>query len=377
MKIGYDAKRVFHNWRGLGNYSRDLITGLEKYYPNNEYKLFSMDFHDPKALEFSKNNPNLEVIKPQTFFSRLFPSLWRTNYSKYFDDYQLDIFHGLSHELPKKRSNSKTKLVVTIHDLIFIRYPNYFPAVDRKVYMAKVKYACKVSDLIIAICEQTKSDLIEILNVPENKIRVAYQSCNPIFFKTLEDHVIQSVLKKYNIDEEYFLFVGAFEQRKNILTLIEAYNHFGKSKKLVLVGRGKSYKQEMIQKIDSLGLAENVIILEGLPLEDLPALYQGAFAFCFPSFFEGFGIPLIESLFSGTPVITTDGSCFPEVAGPGGLYCNPENSFEIAKAMNLLTNDPDLYRTLISEGKAHVSQFLPENTNRVMMSIYEEAINLK
>lgn len=375
MKVGYDAKRVFHNWRGLGNYSRDLITGLEKFFPGHDYILFSMDYTDQRALDFEEKNPRLKVVKPKTFFSRLFPSLWRSGYSKLFDEYELDIFHGLSHELPRKRNNSKTKFVVTIHDLIFIRYPEYFPAVDRKVYMAKVKYACKVADVIVAICEQTKNDLVEILEVPAAKIRVAYQSCNPIFFNKLSSDQIKNVLSKYSLNDEYFLFVGAFEERKNVLTLIDAYYHFGKSKKLVLVGKGKNYKKEMVKKITSLGLEDCVTILEGIPLEDLPAIYQGAFAFCFPSFFEGFGIPLIESLFSGKPVITTNGSCFPEVAGPGGLYCDPNNAFEITKAMELLSVDSVTYNKLSQEGLEHVSKFLPENTNKVMMDVYEELLS--
>ena len=99
--------------------------------------------------------------------------MWRSSYSNLFEQYDLDLFHGLSHELPRRKKDSKTKYIVTIHDLIFIRYPEYFPAVDRKVYMAKVKYACKAADIIVAICEANENDLIDILNVPEEKIRVA------------------------------------------------------------------------------------------------------------------------------------------------------------------------------------------------------------
>ena len=103
MRIGYDAKRVFHNWRGLGNYSRDLLVGLKNYFPGEEYILFSMDYQDERALRFEQMNPEFSIIKPSGLFSKLFPSLWRTNLSKEFDDQKLDIFHGLSHELPKKK----------------------------------------------------------------------------------------------------------------------------------------------------------------------------------------------------------------------------------------------------------------------------------
>ncbi len=376
MRIGYDAKRAFHNWRGLGNYSRDLLVGLKNYFPRDEYILFSMDYRDERALGFEKMNPEFSIVKPKGFFSKLFPSLWRSNFSNEFDEQKLDIFHGLSHELPKKRKNQKTKMVVTIHDLIFIRYPNYFPAVDRKVYLTKVKYACRVADIVIAICEQTKRDLIEILKVPKEKIRIAYQSCNSIYFNKIDSKRINQVKENYRLDKDYFLFVGAFEERKNILTLIDAYNHYGRQKDLVLVGRESRYLKAIEQKISSLGLKKNIKILKNIPLEDLPAIYQGSFCFCFPSHFEGFGIPLIESLFSGRPVITTNGSCFPEVAGPGGLYCDPNNSFEITKAMDLLTNDNVLYERLQREGRVHVEKFLPENTNSVLMNIYKEVLSL-
>ena len=253
-KIGYDAKRVFHNWRGLGNYSRDLIRGLKHFYPDNEYILYTPEYKDSRAKQFEAENSDLKIVTPSGIFGKLFPSVWRSNVSTVFKTDELDIYHGLSHELPPKKKNSKTKMVVTVHDLIVHRYPEYFNSVDRKVYMAKVKYACKTADLIIAICEQTKKDLIDILKVPEGKIRVAYQSCNQDFFDLIPKDEINKKLANHDIYGEYFLYVGAFEERKNVLALIEAYYHYGTSKQLVLAGRGKSYLTEIKEKIKSFAL---------------------------------------------------------------------------------------------------------------------------
>ena len=375
MKIGYDAKRVFHNWRGLGNYSRDLVTGLSHYFPGHEYILYSMDFKDERSVDFEQQNEQFIIRKPEGFISKLFPSVWRSRLSRYFQMDELDIFHGLSHELPKKVKGSKTKCIVTIHDLIFIRYPEYFPAIDRKVYMAKVRYACKTAEVVVAICEQTKTDLIDLLDVDASKIRVAYQSCNKIYFDETSEEKRKKVLSEYGITSDYFLYVGAFEERKNILNLIEAYFHYGTQKKLVLVGRGNKYLKKINKRIIELGLEKDILIIEGAPLEHLPVLYQGAFAFCFPSHFEGFGIPIIESLFSKTPVITTNGSCFPEVAGPGGLYCDPNKPFEIAKAMNQLTENEDTYNQLVNDGYEFVQKFRPEVTSSNLMKIYQDIVS--
>jgi len=171
MKIGFDAKRAFYNKSGLGNYSRSTIELLTKYYPSHEYVLYTPSTED--AIKF--NIPEkVKTFEPIRFFNKVFKSYWRTfQISNRISEHKLDVYHGLSGELPNKaHKKANTKLIVTIHDLIFLRFPELYKPIDRKFYYQKAKYACEIADRIIAISEQTKSDIIQFLGVEESKIDV-------------------------------------------------------------------------------------------------------------------------------------------------------------------------------------------------------------
>lgn len=378
MKISFDAKRIFHNFRGLGNYSRTLVSGLNKFYPENKYHLYSPELKDERAIEWKESHPDLIVETPKFFIAKKFSSFWRSLFlSLRLSKDSPDIYHGLSHEIPPFIKFTSIKTAVTIHDLIFLRFPHFFPWIDRIVYKKKFSGSCRNADIVIAICEQTKRDLIEFLNVPEEKIVVSYQSCNPLFYSLLPESKRNEVLEKYEINYEYLFYVGAIEERKNVKSILEAYI---KSKafnnvKLVLVGNGGQYKREIIDRVNELKLNDKVIFLSNVPNEDLPALYQSSKSFIFPSFFEGFGIPIIEALFSGTPVITSKGSCFPESGGPGSIYIDPNSIDELVTAIDSVSFDEDLRRNMISTGIEYVQKFKIENTTNDIMSIYEQLLN--
>lgn len=376
MRIGYDAKRMFHNWRGLGNYSRELVTGLKYFYPENEYLLFTPPFNDERGFNFKKDFGEDNVITPIGFLDNQFPSIWRRNLVTELKKNKIELFHGLSHEVPYGLKKNGIKSIVTIHDLIFIRYPEYFPWIDRKVYLSKIKHAIREVDLIIAICEQTKNDLINFLNVPAEKIRVCYQSCHEQYQNgPVDSHQINLIKSKYGLERDYFLFVGAFEARKNILNLIEGMSYFGTSKDLVIVGRENSFKMEIDLKIRQMNLENTARVLTNVPTEDLPALYSGAEIFCFPSFFEGFGIPIIEAMFCETPVLTSHGSCFPEVAGEGAFYVDPESPFQIGKALYELTKNPELLSRLKKGASKQVKKFTSQKTNKELYKVYLEIMS--
>ena len=182
MKIGYDAKRAFENQTGLGNYSRDLINIYSLSNPKFQILLFASKIFQNKRLDFLKLRNNIKIVEPKNFLYRFFQTIWRS-FGILIDlkNEKVDIFHGLSHEIPFGIDKTKIKTVVTIHDLIFLRLPQYFNFFDRLIYYYKVKYACKRSDKIIAISNQTKSDIVELFKIDSKKIEVVYQSCNSVF----------------------------------------------------------------------------------------------------------------------------------------------------------------------------------------------------
>jgi len=368
MRVGFDAKRVFHNFRGLGNYSRTLISGLSANYPENDLYLFTPDF---SAKTWIKNHPSLNVITPKKVFYKKFPSLWRSVFLRQdLSQYDLDIYHGLSHEIPPFMKGLKVKTVVTIHDLLFMRYPQNFSSIDRLVYKWKFTSSCHRADLVIAICEQTKRDIVDFLKIPEEKIKVLYQSCNPIFYNKLSAETKSHFRSKYSLPEKFILYVGALEANKNVINLIRAYKMATPSMPLVIVGKGAEYKKFMQKEMGELGIEDKVLFLDYIPFEDLPGLYQNAELFVFPSFFEGFGLPIVEAMFSGTPVITTKGSCFPEAGGKHTIYVDPHGPDELCYAMNKVLENPSLGLEMVQKGLEYVTKFTQRATSKELHQAY-------
>jgi len=376
MRLGFDGKRATQNFRGLGNYSRGLIEGLLDY-SSEEIFLYSPPVKDARALRWleQNKNPRLTLREPQNIIEKKIPSLWRS--FSIVDDLKkdnLDLYHGLSHEIPVGIEGVKCKSVVTIHDLIFLRYPEFFPLIDRITYKKKFSYACKNADMVIAICEQTKRDLIEFLGVDEKKILVHYQSCDPVFYDLKEFSHQKALMAKYGFDRPFILTVGAFEERKNQLALIEAFAKIANQveQNLILIGNGKKYLESCKKKVLDLGLSNRVFFLSNIPFDELPLFYQTADLFCFPSHFEGFGLPIVEALFSKTPVITSYGSCFPESAGPDSAYIDPLSVDDISKKMLSVLSDVSLQETMISKGYDFVQKFHRKNVNEKLLECYAQ-----
>ena len=374
MKIGFDAKRVFHNFRGLGNYGRNLLEGLGKVYPDNEYHLYSPVLTDSRSQDWIKKHSEFILHQPQGL-SKSVPALWRSFLlTSDLKKEGLDIYHGLSHELPQGIEKLDIKKIVTIHDLIYLKFPHYFPWIDRQVYNKKFRHACNIADTVIAICEQTRNDILENFNINPDKVVVKYQSCHHRFYKKLDSEKRESILSIYDLPKEYILFVGAIEQRKNILGLVRAMAHAKTDLNLVIVGDGnQKSKKELLETIDALKITNRVFIRSNITSTDLPAIYQSAKMFVFPSFYEGFGIPIIEAQFSEVPVITSEGSCFPETAGSdGAIFVNPHHHESLADAIDELSSNEDLRLQLIHEGRKHVEKFHRSNTTKELMKLYNE-----
>jgi glycosyltransferase involved in cell wall biosynthesis len=369
MKIAFDAKRAFRNSSGLGNYSRTIIRQLSEFYPENKYILYS-----PKGGNIDIDFPpgNTSSVFPSGFFSKIFTSYWRSySLGRILKQTQPDVFHGLSNELPMNIHKSGVKRLVTIHDLIFFRYPDLYQFIDRKIYHKKFLYASENADKVIAVSEQTKKDIIRYLGIPGEKIEVVYQSWDPRYNKKHTAEEIRNIRKKYDLPEEYILNVGTIEERKNLLQLIKALNEAKISIPLAVVGRRKKgYAEKVFEYIRDHRL-ENIYFLQSVPNEDLPALYQGASLFVYPSSFEGFGIPVLEALQSGVPVIAGKGHCLEETGGPESIYIDPFNVEEFGKAIRKVLNDRNLQKKMMDAGFLHAKNFTPEKTVSKLYSVYE------
>ncbi len=368
MRIGFEAKRVFHNKTGLGNYSRDLVRILSTFFAENQYFLYNPK--PQKTIHFLVNNENVFEKLPYSSFYKKFYNLWRQKrIVKDLVADKIEIFHGLSGELPSGLKKAKIKSVVTIHDLIFVRYPEFYSFFDRKIHFYKFKKAAQTADLVIAISEQTKKDIIEFLKIPETKIKVVYQGCHSVFKEQFSEMEMEIVKEKYNLPKEFILNVGTIETRKNVFSVVKAIENI--DAKLVIVGGKTSYIKIIKDFIIHKKMEDKVLFLEGLTIRELAMVYQMAKIFTYPSVFEGFGIPIIEALYSKTPVITTNSGVFPEAGGPNTIYVDPMNIIEMASKIKLLLSNEKLRNEISEKGYEFVQKFNDQNIANQIMTIYK------
>ena len=372
MNIGFEAKRVFHNKTGLGNYSRDLVRLMSQYFPENNYFLYN-----PKPSNvtlFEGNGKNIFEKLPTTPFYKKYYNLWRQKgIITDLEADKIEIFHGLSGEIPSGLKKKNIKSVVTIHDLIFMRYPHLYSFFDRKIHYFKFKKSAKNADLVIAISEQTKADIITYLKIPAEKIKVIYQGCQDVFKQHYSVEEKQEVALKYNLPQEFLLNVGTIEERKNALTIVKAIKDI--DTKLILIGKKTAYSDKIKTYIKENNLEEKVIFLKGLSSKELAITYQLATIFVYPSIFEGFGIPIIEALFSKTPVVSTNSGVFPEAGGPNSIYVDPTNVEEMQEAIKQLLKDENLRNEIAAKGLAFVQQFNDDKIAKSIHEIYLKTIN--
>ena len=374
MRIAFDAKRAYHNNTGLGNYSRTLIRDLAKYYPTNDYFLLN----PKKSKSHAFDQRNIHEILPQAFLSKTFSSVWRSKWA--VDDLKtlnIDLYHGLSHEIPINIQDTSIKSIVTIHDLIFERFPDQYNPIDVRIYRKKFGYACRYADRIIAISEQTKRDIIDFYKIQEDKIDVCYQSCDNIFNSHVSDARKREVAEKLALPKKFFLSVGSIIERKNLLNICKAMLTVGKvaDTPLVVVGQGEGkYRNTVVDFIHQNGLSNKVIFYENADRSDLPAIFSLSEALIYPSFFEGFGIPILEALSAGVPVITSSTSCLPEAGGDAALYADPSQPEEIAECMLRILNDEGHVSEMIRKGYLHAAKFSNENCAAKVMESYRKLI---
>lgn len=371
MKIAFDAKRALNNVAGLGQYSRILVNALLRDFPQHEYLLYT-----PKTKEFLLNEieGKYNLHFPSSGLSRKLPAYWRSfGITGELIQQQVDIFHGLSNELPLTIHKAKAvKKIVTIHDVIFLKHKDQYSAIDRQIYDYKTRYAARNADRIATISEETKQDLVRFYNIPDKKIEVIQPSCSPSFYKEVSFAEKEKVKAKYKLPASYILNVSSFFTRKNHRAIVEALDKI-KDKTdahVVFIGGQGNIKEEIVALIREKNLDNRIHLLSGVGNEDMPAIYQQAAAFVYPSYYEGFGIPILEALYSRIPVITTHGGCFEEVGGKKTIYIDPSDYNQLSEMILHVLTDENLRSAMIDEGFWHAETMRDSIFAQKMMKLY-------
>ena len=374
MIIGYDAKRIVRNATGLGNYCRTLVNDLAAVVPPAwQLRLYAPDPGRDDLRSQVPERPNLTYCYPSS--SRLGRALWRTK--GIVSDLRRDgvsLYHGLTGELPIGITQSGVRSVVTIHDLIFLRHPEYYPFVDRQIYAWKFRRTVREATHIIAISECTKRDIIEFGGVAEDRIDVIYQSCSPRFAADVSPQLAADVRARYALPQRFMLTVGTIEERKNVLLAVRSLPFLPADVHLIAVGRSTPYAQSVLDVAAREELAPRVHFLHGVPDADLQALYQMAEAFVYPSRYEGFGIPVIEAIHSGLPVVAATGSCLEEAGGPDSLYVSPDSPRDLAAAVSRVFRGNTEREARIARSRDYVRRFEGSDVAGQVLDIYRQLL---
>jgi len=363
MRIGIDANWLIYEKAGIGRYSDNLIKAILEHDRKNDYVLFFNFFQKPRQRlrdikNLIKNSKTPVEIEMSAFPVKIKQWLIGTKfplnrlYKKPIDLFYAPFFAGIPQVGWKKQ-------VVTIHDLAFIKFPDHRGKNISHYYLKRTKQAVKKSQKIIAVSQATKKDLINLLHVKSEKIKVIYESVDKIFHR---QKIPKTFLKRYPYTKnDFILSVCTLEPRKNLSRLVKAYATLPyavqKKFKLVLVGSKGWNIDELYKNILDLNLKDKIILPGFVSDEDLAYFYNAATIFVYPSLYEGFGLPVLEAMACGLPVITSNASSLPEVAGKAAILINPYKEEQIALAIRKVINSDNLQRTLRQKGLLQAKKF--------------------
>lgn len=375
MHIGIDIGAIAHK-SGLGRYVYNIVDNLTSIDEENEYTLFfnSLRGNIPDLSLFNNRSnvklciarfPNIsspdivEKVKNKVFY----PALLKKK--------DIDVFH-VPTGVPVFRKNMKT--ILTIHDLIHLIWPSQ----SDKYYIRNIRLFSKNTNIIIADSLNTKRDIMKLLDIEENKIKVIYPGVEERFKPITNQFVLDRVREKYKIEENFILFTGRLDPRKNIVTLIKAFHKLvydnGLKYKLVIMGEKKLDYKNLVDMIQELGVENDLIFTGYVPDEDLPVLLSAADLFVYPSFYEGFGFPPLEAMACGTPVISSNVSSIPEVVSDAGILIDPNSVDELVDAMYRVLTDLTLRRTLVEKGIERAKLFSWKNAALETLRVYKEIL---
>ena len=371
LVIAFDAKRIVSNATGLGSYGRTLVNDLTALDASVQWRLYAPSAGRDDLRGQIVPRPNLAFAYPRS--SVWMKALWRSHgiVSDLLRD-GVQVYHGLSGELPLGIRRSGVKSVVTIHDLIFLRHPEYYHWPDTSIYAWKFRQTIGQADRIVAISECTKRDIVELGQVDPERIQVIYQSCATRFASVPSSDDCAQVRSRYQLPARYVLSVGTIEQRKNMLLAVQALPLMPADVHLVVVGRATDYARQLTRYAEANGLMHRLHLLHGVPDSHLPALYAQAEAFVYPSRYEGFGIPVIEAIRQGLPVVACTGSCLEEAGGPHCLYVSPDDPAALAHALGQMLRGATERERRIELSRQYICRFDGNQAAETFLQLYQQ-----
>lgn len=358
-RFGFNKSGI-PNRVGSSEYCFKLLKYLERIDRENNYVVF-LPKSPTSDLPSESINWHYEVFKVIKFWT-----LWGLSKKIIRNKSKLNVFFSPTHYLP---INLSTPAVISILDVSYVKYPELFTKKD--LYKLKIwgKYSVSKADKILTISQSSKSDIIKTYGISGTKISVVYPGVREESVNYLS---MESLLKKFNINKEYILFVGTLQPRKNIKKLIEAFSKIETNADLVIVGRKGWMYEDILSAPQEMGIENRVKFIHDATDDDLPSFYKYAKFFILPSLYEGFGLPILEAMKNGCPVITSDTSSMPEAGGDASLYIDPNDTEDISKKMKNLLEDDKLREDLIKKGYVQVKKFSWEKSARETLAILDE-----
>jgi len=378
MRIGIDISRTIEESTGVGYYAKHLVSGLAKVDPDNDYLLYGI-FYDchPRGWKNASIPPSSNFrLHQRESPSWLVRRQW-INFGHYKEKLLggIDLLHSTAYTLPPV---SDTNMIVTIHDLSCFVLPQFHTSENCQFVTRNVHHASRRARFIIADSESTKREVKRFLHVPDEKIEVIYLAAAESFYREALPSSITKVKKTYRITKPYFLAVGSLEPRKNLsraLIAFKALIETGKVDYQFVIAGGKGWKNESFDTaLKRLNIDDRLVVTGYVAEEDLLPLYQGADVFLYPSLYEGFGLPVLEAMASGVPVVTSNTSSLPEVAGDAALLVKPMEVFDIYEAMEALATRPDLREECRRKGFKRSRIFTWEETARKTLTLYQKVL---
>jgi glycosyltransferase involved in cell wall biosynthesis len=375
MKIGIEAQRLFRsNKHGMEIVALEVIKQLQQIDNSNEYVVFAKEGEDMDCIS-ETSNFDIETVKGFSY-----PDWEQISLPKAANEHDIDLLHCTANTAPLFCNKP---LVITLHDIIYLEnisfsgsaYQN-FGNLYRRWVVPEVIQKCNA---IITVSEYEKNKIVEALQLPEEKIHVVYNAANKVFRVYDDQELLNNIRATYKLPKDFILFFGNTAPKKNTAGVLQAYAQLCKTTAnpmpLVITDCKAEYIARLLKDVDAEHLMEHIILPGYVPFDDMPYLYNLATLFLYPSLRESFGMPILESMQCGTPVITSTTSAMPEVAGPNAMMIDPYAPDELALAIDRILSDSELYQQKVNYGFEQAAKFSWKNAARQVLNTYHHALN--